>query len=362
MARQLLLSLAFTASLATAQETVVVGTTQYDNIKYYPTNCYNTETGTHTNEFWTYYNPSSTDNHSPDYKDITDPNGDLYWEGNDNVYVTDENEQFQVVLNKLAHSKDAGDLVGAIRLSNSPVPSENTITYPCYVTPSDQMEVDYGNGIVCYRLYTCSTVPHSVTSTVISSSKTKIEVTQQPCVNLMYGLTSQMNAAGGQIAQIPIYEQTFQDNEANSYSYVAEVVNNGLYNLFWTIQAATAPYQYINANPAAGAFDTVYAKGVLAGDASFPQSASIITYVGLDHTAYSKVDFDQTSFSPAPPSSACSNEAAGIGSGVLGAISAIIGTFAAAASPETGGWSLAVAAGVTGVEGGILGSVGAAMC
>jgi len=54
--------------------------------------------------------------------------------------------------------------------------------------------------------------------TVISSPKTKIEVTQQPYVNLMNGITNQMNAAGQQIAQTPIYEQNFQDNEGNSYS------------------------------------------------------------------------------------------------------------------------------------------------
>jgi hypothetical protein len=92
MTRQLL-GLANLACFAAAQETIIVRTTQYDNIKYYPTNCYNTETGAHTNEFWTYYNPSSADNHDRDYKDITDPNSGIYWEGNNNVYVMDEDEQ-----------------------------------------------------------------------------------------------------------------------------------------------------------------------------------------------------------------------------------------------------------------------------
>jgi hypothetical protein len=356
----LLLSLAGIAGLANAEMTIV-GTSTFANTKYFPTNCENSNTGEKTNEFWTYNNPSSTDYRYPDYKYYVDPTGNLWWEGNSDVYVIDNslgaNDQMQVMLNPNAHSEPAGTLVGALRETKS-----NTY-HPCYVTPPDQMRVDFFNGWVCYRLYTCSRIPHTVTSVVISKDKTTMDVTQNPYENLMYGLINQMNSANGEIALIPTYEQTFTDNEGNSYSFVVQVENNGPFNLFWTIQAATQNYPHVNANPAASSFDEAYTNGVIGGDAQFPQSASIITYVGLDHTAYSKIDFFQTSFSPAPPPSPnCDTTGFGVGSGAAGVLSGILGALSVAAAPETGGASLAIAAGVVGAASGALGIAGSVAC
>jgi hypothetical protein len=234
-------------------------------------------------------------------------------------------------------------------------------------TSAGEMQVDFFNGWVCQRLYTCSLVPHTVTSVVISEGKTTMSVTERPYENLMAGLVNQMSSANGQIAQIPNYEQNFVDMEGNTYGFVTEVINNGPYNLFWTIQGATQNNQIPNYNPAASAFDEAYSGGTIFGDAQFPQSASIITYVGLDHTAYSKIDFFQSSFSPAPPpTSGCNTAGFSIGSGATGALGAFLGAISVIAAPETGGASLAlgagIAAGVAGAASGGLGIASAAAC
>src|SRR5947207_63204 len=97
-----LLGLASIAGLASAQtiEFTTVGITTFGNIKYYLTNCENSNTGEKTNEFWTYLRPSNTDYRSPDNKYYADRSGNLWWEGNKNLYVTDNslgtNDQMQV--------------------------------------------------------------------------------------------------------------------------------------------------------------------------------------------------------------------------------------------------------------------------
>jgi len=88
---------------------------------------------------------------------------------------------------------------------------------------------------------------------------------------------------------------------------------------------------------------------VLYGDAHFSQSAAIVSYVGLDHTAWSKINFFQTSFSPAPPSASCANDLLGIAGGAAGALAGILSIAAIAAAPETGGASL-VALGFAGAS------------
>jgi len=360
--RYFILTLAATAGLAQSVEFTTVGTETYGNIKFFPVNCENSNTGQKTNEFWTYNTPSTSDYRNPDNKYTVDPNGNVWWEGHPEIIVADtefgNNNQMQVLLNSDAHSQPAGTLVGALRNT------EYNFYRPCYVTPPDQMRVDFFNGWVCNRLYTCSTVPHIVTATIISKDQTTLDVTQQPYSNLMYGLTNQMNSANGQIAQIPTYEQTFTDREGNSYSYVAQVSNNGPYNLFWTIQAAAQPYPGLHSNPAASAFDEAYnTQGTIFGDAQFPQSASIISYVGLDHEAYSKIDFYQTSLSPAPPSTSnCNTAGFGIAAGTTGVLGGILGAISVAAAPETGGASLVVAAGVLGASSGALGILQSAAC
>jgi hypothetical protein len=86
---------------------------------------------------------------------------------------------------------------------------------------------------------------------------------------------------------------------------------------------------------------------VLHGDAKYPQSAAIVSYVSLDHTAWSKINFFQSGFAPAPPSAACANSNLGIAAGAAGALAGIISIARIAAAPETGGASL-VALGVGG--------------
>jgi len=360
----LLLGLAGIAGLASAVqplEWVTVGTSNFPNAKFFPTNCENMDTGAKTNEFWTYNAPSTTDNRSPDYKYYADPTGNLWWEGNSDIYVINNSvgneEQFQDMLDPEAHSKPAGTLVGALRNT------QYNFYSPCYVTSSDEMKVDFFNGWVCNRLYTCSLVPHTVTSMIISKETTTMSVTERPYEYLMAGLTNQMNAANGQIAQIIPYEQTFADNEGNSYSYVAQVENIGNYNLFWTVQAAAQPYPGLHSNPAASSFDEAYnPNDIIFGDAQFPQSASIITFVGLDHEAYSKIDFFQTSFSPAPPSPGCSVSGFAVGAGATGVVSGLLAALSVAAAPETGGASLAITAGIASAGSGVLSIAEAASC
>lgn len=361
-----LVGLAAIAGLASAQRVVeytTVGTSTFANIKFFPTNCQNQYTGQHTNEFWTYLQPSTTANTNPDFKHYADTTGQLTWEGSQNIYVTDDiNDRLQVLLNVNAHSQPATHLVGALYSAQYKSYS------PCYVTPPEEMLVDFGNGWVCNRLYTCSPIPHVVTSLIVSKGHITIDVSQGPYETLMHGLMGQLPAASGQIALIPTYEQTFTDNEGNSYNFVVEVTNNGPYNLFWTVQAATqyppvSIYNQVPTNPAASFFDQVYQNGVMSGDALFPQSAAIVSYVGLDHTAYSKINFFQTSVSPAPAtSSTCNTQALGVSGGYSGIIAGIIGALAAVVAPETGGISLAIAAGVAGAASGALGIAQTVAC
>jgi hypothetical protein len=130
---------------------------------------------------------------------------------------------------------------------------------------------------------------------------------------------------------------------SDTLTFVAEVTKNSPYNLFWTVEAATKSTSgSIKYNPFAEYFDEVYdAPRALYGDAKYPQSAAIVSYVGLDHTAWSKINFFQSGFAPAPPSAACANSNVGIVAGAAGALAGI------AAARETGGASL-VALGVGG--------------
>jgi hypothetical protein len=95
----------------------------------------------------------------------------------------------QVKLNSTAHSKPAESLVGSL------YQHDTNISYPCYVTPADQNRVDFFNGWVCYRLYTCSPIPHVVTVTVVSGNKVAVNSDQNPYETLMNGLTSQISKA-----------------------------------------------------------------------------------------------------------------------------------------------------------------------
>lgn len=363
------MGLAGLAGFVLAQETeyTVVGTSMYQNIKYYPTNCYNTNTGAHTNEFWTVNHPSSpsTVNTNPDDKYYADTNGNLVWEGQSDLIVTDQSleqqKQMQVKLNANAHSQDMNVMVGALQDL-----SDNAL-YPCYVTDATESRVDFQNGWVCYRLYTCSTVPHAVSSITVSQEKTTLSVTDMPYENLMAGLLNEVNAAGGELAEIHEYSQIFQDMEGNTLSFTSQVTAVSDMNLFWTVNAAAnLKYSFGQSNPAAVSFDDVYAAGTIFGDASFPSSASIVTWVGLDHVFFSKIDFFQTGFSPAPPTAACSNNLFGIGSGAAGILSSAIGVAALLAAPETGGASLALAAGIAagaaGAASGGLGIASSAAC
>lgn len=354
--------LAFTSE-SISSETIVVGADTFMNTKFFPTNCYNSNTGQHTDEFWTYFNPSNTDWRYPDDKYYADPNGNLWWEGNENIYLGPvAGIQYQVQLATNAASQNEGTLVGGLRATN------NNNSLPCYKTPEDQKRVDFFNGWVCYRLYVCSTVPHIVTTMVVSSEKVSIEVTQQPYENMMSGLNNQLSRANGQVAQILEYSESFT-NEGNTYTFVAQVENNGNYNLFWMVNALAQISNSIpHVNWPSSEFDEAYNGGdtgvlVIAGDAQFPQSASVVIYVGLDHTAYTKIDFFQSGFSPAPPpGTSCNNQGWSIGSGTAGIIAAIVGAAGVFAAPETGGLSLAVAAGVFGVASGSLGIVSAVAC
>jgi hypothetical protein len=76
---------------------------------------------------------------------------------------------------------------------------------------------------------------------------------------------------------------------------------------------------------------------VLYGDAKYPQSAAILSYVGLDHTAWSHIDFFHSDFAPDPPWAACANSNLGIAAGAAGALAGIISVAGIAAAPETGG-------------------------
>jgi hypothetical protein len=136
---------------------------------------------------------------------------------------------------------------------------------------------------------------------------------------------------------------------SDTLTFVAEVTKNSLYNLFWTVEAATKSTSgSIKYNPFAEYFDEVYdAPRALYGDAKYPQSAAIVSYVGLDHTAWSKINFFQSGFAPAPPSAACANSNLGIVAGAAGALAGIISIAGIAAARETGGASL-VALGVGG--------------
>ena len=146
--------------------------------------------------------------------------------------------------------------------------------------------------------------------------------------------------------------------EGNTYSYVVQVENNGVLNLYWTVDAV------LQSNDLSSQIDESYnLQGTIYGDAPFPQSATIVTYVGLDHTAYSKIDIFQSSFSPSPPASpSCNNQGWSISSGAAGVIGSLIGAVAVVAAPETGGISLGIAAGVLGAGSGALGIVSSTTC
>jgi len=221
----------FTIFTAQTQEFVTVGLTTFGNTKYYPTNCENSKIGEKTNEFWTYLTPSSSDARNPDNKFYVYRTGNLWWEGNSNVYVTSNitnrpADKMQVLLNSEAHSKPAGALVGGLQHTATGVDS------PCYVTPADQVRVDFFNGWVCYRLYTCSPIPHIVTTIVVGDNKVLLDCQQSPYESLMRGLVGQISSAGGQIPKMPNYDQTFTDMSGNSLTFVVEVSVNGPYSLF----------------------------------------------------------------------------------------------------------------------------------
>lgn len=345
--------------IVSGQESTTVGSQTFPNTKYYATNCYNSD-GTHTNEFWTYFNPSSTDPRNPDSKYYSDPNGNLWWEGNGNINVPldSSGNQYRVLLSSDAAYQNDAAMVGALQSG------DGSVTYPCYRTPQDQQRVDFFNGWVCYRLYVCSTVPHYVTDVAISSQQVTLAVGQDalfspgPYENLFSGLNGQLSAANGQISLIPEYSQSFTDMEGNTHSYVAQVENNGVYNLYWTVAGALQSQSL--GTQIDGAYNTA---GTVYGDVQFPQSATIVTYVGLDHAAYSKIDFYQSGFSPAPPAGTnCNTQGFSIGSGAAGIVSGVLGSAAVLAAPETGGISLGVAAGVFGAASGTLGIVSSVAC
>ncbi|KAI8827039.1 uncharacterized protein EV422DRAFT_563120 [Fimicolochytrium jonesii] len=325
-------------------------------------------------QFWTYNAPSSQDFRDPSAKFYADPTGNSFWEGNANVYVTDAstNARYQLTLEKLAHSRSAGFMVGSLRNTQ-----QENINLPCYVTPPDN-RVDFFNGWECWRLYTCSNVPHIVTAAVYSSNQVTIQRSEGPYTSLVRGLRNRLEAANQQIGQIAPYEQSFKDKQGNTYSFTAQVQNNGP-NLFWTVDAATKfdesgfpglPDFHYNGNPAANYFETVdVAEGTaFDADANFPQSASVVTYVGLDHQSYSKIDFFQTGFAAAPPpptpnAAACQVKPGNIASGALGILGGFIAAAGILAAPFTAGASLApamlgIAAAGTGATSGIISIVG----
>jgi len=78
-----------------------------------------------------------------------------------------------------------------------------------------------------------------------------------------------------------------------------------------------------------------------------PSKCGHCAYIGLDRTAWSKINFFQNGFAPAPSSTACANSNLGIVAGTAGVLAGLTSIAGIAAAPETGGASL-VALGVGG--------------
>jgi hypothetical protein len=214
-----------------------------------------------------------------------DPEGNTWWEGNPNVKLSPFNFiSFQLLPHPQSHSKPASSLAGAIQA----IFGTETISYPCYVTPEDQKQVDFYNGTVCYRLYTCSTVTHVVANTIISSARVNVTMQSAPYSALGGGMRQNMAAANGQIAQSTISWQTTH-TEGNYITFEASVEMNGPYNLFWTVSNLDFSIRITND---IGSFyaqnDHDYSDHE---DVEIPQSASVVACVGLDHTAYSKISW-----------------------------------------------------------------------
>jgi hypothetical protein len=230
--------------------------------------------------------------------------------------------------------------------------------YPCYVTPAGEERVDFHNGSVCYRLYTCSVIPHIVTSNVISQNKVAIGSVDKighPYNQLMLGLAGRLPGANNQTSLITNYEQQF-DNGVNRTDFVAEIEVNGPQNLFWAVDAILTKKDEVVASnseiPTILSFDgvstTIPTSQLFDGaynDTEFPQSVMVVTYIGLDHVSYSQIKIYQTGSSIAP-SPGCDNSKLNAISAGTAIASGILAVFAILASPETGGASLAVAAGI----------------
>jgi len=131
------------------------------------------------------------------------------------------------------------------------------------------------------------------------------------------------------------------------------ISSNVVENTMWIVQSAlSAGYSFnYNIYIIGSEIDSQGAGSVIAGPGNYPSAVLINFYYGRNQQKYIQLRIYQTSYETPPPND-CNNDWLTAGGGIAGIIAGIVSIASVAAAPETGGASLAIAAGMITASGG----------